>query len=674
MLPGFLSRGVRAGRGFADPLAVTRKFQYILGIKFFTGDLEGLLGLCAEGNFIVVPAAPKLVDLAADAAYREAVEKSDFAITDSGFMVLLWNILAGPRLSRISGLKLLRALLDGSALKEEGASFWIMPSPAELETNLAWLNRHGCPVRREECAVAPLYDPGPLADPDMLQRIEARKPRYVVINIGGGAQERLGYYLRTHLSYRPTILCTGAAIAFLAGAQATIPPWADAFMLGWFFRCLQAPARFIPRYVKALQLVFILAHHREQSVAGYAGTMMDVTLLGNYPHDGQESMTRYAEMLKDILSGAGCRVEIVRPEPLFGRLKPSSQGVGKWLGYLDKFVLFPFALRRHVRRRRHEMEKRGERGAFLVHICDHSNAMYTRWLRDVPHLVTCHDVLAIQSGLGLIPQQHTRWTGRRLQSWILSGLRRAPGVVCVSEATQNDLLSLAPELKDRTWMVGNVLNYPYAPLPPVEARRNLAGLGLDEALPPEGRFLLHVGGNQWYKNREGVLRIFAHVCASVPDARGTPPLKLVMAGKPPTDAMGELVEKEGLAGRVIFVPAVSNPQLCALYSSAAGLIFPSLREGFGWPVLEAQACGCPVVTSHRPPMSQVGGPAAFLADPENEAEFAVRIVELLSEDKEAGQRREIQLRRHAETYRSEVFCREILASYHRILKQEGGSS
>lgn len=244
---------------------MTQKFQYILGIKFFTGDLAELLGICA-GHFVVAPAAPALVDLPRDPAYREAVEKSDFAITDSGFMLLLWKAFTGQRLIRISGLKFLRGLLGGGELKEAGASFWIMPSVAEMETNLAWLNQNGFPVEREDCFVAPIYPKGPLTDAELLRRIEVKKPRYIIVNLGGGVQERLGYYLKKHLSHRPAILCLGAAIAFITGLQSHIPVWADASMLGWLFRCFQAPRKFIPRYVKALRLIGLVAQYHERSV------------------------------------------------------------------------------------------------------------------------------------------------------------------------------------------------------------------------------------------------------------------------------------------------------------------------------------------------------------------------------------------------------------------------
>jgi N-acetylglucosaminyldiphosphoundecaprenol N-acetyl-beta-D-mannosaminyltransferase len=254
-------------------LDMARKFQRILGINFYVGDMPDLLNLCAEGHFIVVPAAPALADLPTNAAYRESVEKSDFAITDSALMVLMWKFFTGQSLPRISGLKLLRGLLASDELHKPGSSCWIMPSKFEMDVNVGWLNRNGYPVTAEESYVAPMYPKGPISDPEILAWIESRKPPYIIVNLGGGVQERLGYYLRANLSYRPSIICVGAAVAFLTGVQVNIPTWADAWMLGWFFRCLHAPTKFIPRYWKALNLISILGKYRDQSVTTPAGEL-----------------------------------------------------------------------------------------------------------------------------------------------------------------------------------------------------------------------------------------------------------------------------------------------------------------------------------------------------------------------------------------------------------------
>jgi len=92
----------------------------------------------------------------------------------------------------------------------------------------------------------------------LLDIIEKKKPKYIIINLGGGVQERLGLYLKNHLSYIPGIICTGAAIAFLTGRQANIPNYADKFHLGWLYRCIENPKKFIPRYLRGFLLLPLL--------------------------------------------------------------------------------------------------------------------------------------------------------------------------------------------------------------------------------------------------------------------------------------------------------------------------------------------------------------------------------------------------------------------------------
>jgi glycosyltransferase involved in cell wall biosynthesis len=339
---------------------------------------------------------------------------------------------------------------------------------------------------------------------------------------------------------------------------------------------------------------------------------MRVLLVSNYRNDESESMQRFASMMRDGLTQAGHEVRVMRPPIIAGRIKRSTQGIGKWLGYFDKFVLFPAQLRAAAR------------WADVVHICDHSNAIYTRYLASVPHVVTCHDLLAVRSALGEIPQHQTGWTGRQFQRMILNGLRRAKHIACVSQTTKDDVLRLADVEGGLVSVIYNGLNYPYSPMPLAEASDRVRKL----AVPAKQRFLFHVGGNGWYKNRPGVLQIFSELLRLNPKLD----LALVMAGKPWTDAMMNLARELGLEERIIRLPAVSNEDLRALYTTATALLFPSIYEGFGWPILEAQACGCMVFTTNRAPMNEVGGDAAIYIDPEDTVE-AARIIARYIESK-----------------------------------------
>ncbi len=330
---------------------------------------------------------------------------------------------------------------------------------------------------------------------------------------------------------------------------------------------------------------------------------MRILLVGNYPPDAQESMQRFALVMRDGLLARGHAVAMAVPDPRVGRISQRSTALAKWLGYIDKFALFPRDL------------KRALRSADIVHVCDHSNAPYVRHLGTAPHIVTCHDMLAIRSALGEIPEHRTRWSGRQLQRMILAGLHQASRVACVSQSTREDLMRLTGLPPERAPIVANGLNYAYSPMDPEVASRRISRLGIDTSVP----LILHVGGNQWYKNRIGVLRTFDQLRRQGIDAT------LLMVGKPWTDTMHRFIEQHHLVRHVVPLTRVDNEDLRALYSLAHMLLFPSLCEGFGWPVIEAQACGCPVVSSNRAPMTHIAGGAALFIDPDDSEQAAMRI-------------------------------------------------
>lgn len=235
------------------------------------------MNLSRSGGLIAVPSAPVLTRLPEDEAHREAVEGCDFAITDSGFMVLLWRILRRDRLVRISGLRYLQALLELPEFRASGATFWVMPTPRDARENRHWLESQQMAIGDDHVYLAPMYpSQGKLQDEVLATCIERAQPRFVILCLGGGVQERLGYFLRQRLNYRPAIVCTGAAIAFLSGRQARIPKWVDRLYLGWLQRLLTSPAKFFPRYWHALRLVGLLVRCGEKSV-GFRTTVRPET-------------------------------------------------------------------------------------------------------------------------------------------------------------------------------------------------------------------------------------------------------------------------------------------------------------------------------------------------------------------------------------------------------------
>jgi exopolysaccharide biosynthesis WecB/TagA/CpsF family protein len=244
--------------------SLTPRFQTILGIRFFIGTAQGAIDeVSRHGGLVVVPAAPALKNLAHDQRYRDALLGADFAIADSALMVLLWNMMQRARISKLSGLKYLRALIEQADFRQSEYNFWVMPSPVAAERNVAWLRRNGVSVADENVYLAPTYS-AEIRDPELIELLEKRRPRHVVIGIGGGTQEQLGIYLKQNLSYRPAIHCVGAAIAFLSGDQVRIPVWVDGMGLGWLWRSASNPRRFIPRYWDARHLVPLMLRYRDR--------------------------------------------------------------------------------------------------------------------------------------------------------------------------------------------------------------------------------------------------------------------------------------------------------------------------------------------------------------------------------------------------------------------------
>jgi UDP-N-acetyl-D-mannosaminuronic acid transferase (WecB/TagA/CpsF family) len=236
----------------------------ILGIDFFDGSAKAAIDLMRNGGLLVIPAAPALKDLDHNLDYRESLLNADLAITDSAYMVLIWNRLQSKPIKRLSGLEYLRELLLEPDVRQPGNTLWIMASPVSAQRNLAWLAGQGITVPEDNIYMAPMYGSASISDPALLECLNRLRPQHVIVTIGGGTQERLGLYVKRNLAYRPAIHCIGAAIAFLSGDQVHIPVWADKFYLGWLFRSVAEPSRYVPRYWGAFKLLPLMLRHRDR--------------------------------------------------------------------------------------------------------------------------------------------------------------------------------------------------------------------------------------------------------------------------------------------------------------------------------------------------------------------------------------------------------------------------
>lgn len=310
---------------------------------------------------------------------------------------------------------------------------------------------------------------------------------------------------------------------------------------------------------------------------------------------GSQSMPRFTNMLAENMQERGWKVRIIKPGSFFSRIR-IPQALRKWLSYIDQFILFPFYATYIIRRSPKDT---------LFVITDHALGPYVPLVSRRPHIIHCHDFLAQASAKGVIEDNKTRFFGRIYQKYIHRGYSAGKHFVCVSSKTREDLKKFLGRTPETCEVVYNGLNNPaLIPRNPKYARKQLGGR--IKCNLAEG-YILHVGGNQWYKNRTGVVAIY--------DAwrrRSQQILPLLLVGKIPDKKLNDIIAKSAYKSDIYVLTDLPNEWMPFAYSGATVLLFPSLAEGFGWPISEAMACGCPVITTDAAPMTEVAGSAASL--------------------------------------------------------------
>jgi glycosyltransferase involved in cell wall biosynthesis len=236
----------------------------------------------------------------------------------------------------------------------------------------------------------------------------------------------------------------------------------------------------------------------------------------------------------------------------------------------------------------------------LFHVIDHSYAHLVHRLPADRTVVTCHDLDTFRSVLQ--PREEPRSAAFRLATRrILSGLQKAARITCDTAAIRDELLSFGLVPPDRVTVVPVGVGDRFSPEADREADCDAARL---VASRPGAIEILHVGSTIARKRIDTLLRTCAAVAARVPQ------LHLVRVGGKFTGEQLRLIEELGLGERISAVGFVNERTLAAIYRRAAVVLQPSSREGFGLPLLEAMACGTPVVASDLPALREVGGAAA----------------------------------------------------------------
>lgn len=285
-------------------------------------------------------------------------------------------------------------------------------------------------------------------------------------------------------------------------------------------------------------------------------------------------------------------------------------------------------------------------GVDLLHCPTHLVPLWNR----SKTVVTVHD-LAFEH----FPGSYERHVRAFLRKAVPLSLNRADAIIAVSENTKEDLENIYGIDPAKVRVIYNGVNSEFRE---IEGSEEINRLKKEYELPK--KFILYLGTLEPRKNIKRIIKAYR----AYRDNERTK-TKLVVAGGKGWlyEDIFELVEEEGLGSEVVFTGYVENEELVSLYNLAESLIFPSLYEGFGFPVLEAMACGTPVITSNVSSLPEVAGEAAILVDP-REVEEIVKGISLVLHDRdlrnelvEKGKKRaaeftwEKSARGHLEVYR-----------------------
>ena len=228
------------------------KFIKIFNINFIDTDFRNIKLILDKGGLLVLPSGPGLATIKNNMRYYKALKNADLVLFDSGYFCLLLRFLKNIKVKKFSGYKFIKFFLQKFNKKKQKKIYFVEPSIHIQKINKEYLKKKN--INNFYQYIAPLYKKNKIFDNKLLKDIKKIKPKYIIINLGGGTQEILGLYLKQNLNYKPSIICSGAAISFFTKQQAPLTSVLDNLYLSWLVRILFDPKQFLPRYLSAFKL------------------------------------------------------------------------------------------------------------------------------------------------------------------------------------------------------------------------------------------------------------------------------------------------------------------------------------------------------------------------------------------------------------------------------------
>jgi len=239
------------------------KKVFLLKIRFSNYQIKDFKKLIKKKGLFLFPSGPGLATLKSNKKYYQSLKNADINFFDSGFFVLLLKFLKNINVHKFSGYLFTKYFLEYLKYNKRNLKIISVNPNKKLSISInKFLLKNVLIKKQLTNYIAPFYNLNKIVDPTLLKIIKKKKPRFILINIGGGIQEILGLYLKKNLNYKPSIICIGAALTYFTGDQAPISAKLDRFYLGWLIRILYNPKTFMLRYVKAFKLFYIVWNNK----------------------------------------------------------------------------------------------------------------------------------------------------------------------------------------------------------------------------------------------------------------------------------------------------------------------------------------------------------------------------------------------------------------------------
>lgn len=378
--------------------------------------------------------------------------------------------------------------------------------------------------------------------------------------------------------------------------------------------------------------------------------MNKAVLLPNIDGFPSDSMRRYAAELTAAMQGlraADWDIEALACSP--------SRAVAGALG--------PSMASRHARFLKYPSQIRACRDADIFHILDHSHANLALACPPERTVLTCHDIIPLLAARGLIAMPHPALT-RFTFPLRVRCMDRCRKIIAISESTKKTLVEIAGIPAEKIDVVYYGCNPAFSPDPAgcsrADERRDVfARYGI----PPQAKVLLHVATPTRYKNSPAIIEAL-RILKAAPE----PDIHLLRVGADFFEDEAALIARLGVGDRIHQAERIGDDRLlAACYRAADVFVFPSLFEGFGWPVLEAMSSGTPVVVSDAASLPEVVGAAGLTVPPRDHQALAAAVLPLLTDPDEHARRSQAVLEQAAK-FSWEACARGTLAVYEKVLQ------